>query len=379
MINTLKLLIAIIIYCIGWPFFHRKNNIWLIGERPSEAKDNGFHLFKHIRTMHADQEIYYIIKFSSAQREKIEHLGNVIDYNSLKHYLFFLRAKKLVLVFERSTFPESMVIWYWYRLKLIGKSVVFLNHGTIKDNLVHLTYGGRFKFDLFVCSARAEHEYVQKQLGYPSNVARLLGSTRWDALQNTHTTEKVFFMPTWRTWLNGCNIDQFLTSDYHRALTDVINSESLNDLLENANAELVLYLHDVLQPKFANVLTAKSQNVVIATSESHDVQELIKSSTVLITDYSSVAFDFAYLGKPVIYYQFDEEEFFSQHFERGYFDYRKHGFGPVVQDASDVIVALNKTLCCFDHNEEYSLRMEDFFELRDKKNCERSYLAIQEL
>ena len=50
----------------------------------------------------------------------------------------------------------------------------------------------------------------------------------------------------------------------------------------------------------------------------------------MITDYSSVAFEMAYLKKAVLYYQFDEEEFFSgKHWQKGYFDYRKDGFGAV--------------------------------------------------
>lgn len=58
-------------------------------------------------------------------------------------------------------------------------------------------------------------------------------------------------------------------------------------------------------------------------------------SDLIVTDYSSVAFDFVYLRKPVIYYQPDREEFFSgsHTYVQGYFDYDKDGFGEVCTDS----------------------------------------------
>ena len=49
----------------------------------------------------------------------------------------------------------------------------------------------------------------------------------------------------------------------------------------------------------------------------------------MLTDYSSVAFDFAYLRKPIVYAHFDKEAFFSgEHsYTAGYFDYERDGFG----------------------------------------------------
>ena len=45
---------------------------------------------------------------------------------------------------------------------------------------------------------------------------------------------------------------------------------------------------------------------------------------MLITDYSSIFFDFGYLNKPVIYSHFDYNEYRANHFRKGYFDYIKN-------------------------------------------------------
>ena len=64
-----------------------------------------------------------------------------------------------------------------------------------------------------------------------------------------------------------------------------------------------------------------------------DYQEEFQKNALLITDFSSVAFDFAYLKKPVIYAQFDRDTFFQgQVYDKGYFDYERDAFGPVCYD-----------------------------------------------
>ena len=68
-----------------------------------------------------------------------------------------------------------------------------------------------------------------------------------------------------------------------------------------------------------------SDRITIASKETQDVQKLLMDCALLVTDYSSVFFDVAFLRKPVVYYQFDEEEFRKYHYQKGYFDFRDHG------------------------------------------------------
>ncbi len=99
---------------------------------------------------------------------------------------------------------------------------------------------------------------------------------------------------------------------------------------------------------------------------------------LLITDYSSVFFDFCYLKKPVIYYQADRKEFFEgQLYDEGYFEYKKDGFGPVCEKYDDIINELIKYIksdCKLE--KEYEKRIDSFFKYHDNKNCERVYNEI---
>ena len=104
-------------------------------------------------------------------------------------------------------------------------------------------------------------------------------------------------------------------------------------------------------------------------------------SSLLVTDFSSVAIDFAYLGKPVVYTQFDKEKFFSTHsYVQGYYDYERDGFGPVCYDLDssvEAIVEIIKNGCA--EPDTYRERVDEFFAFRDSLNCRRIYEEILKL
>lgn len=54
---------------------------------------------------------------------------------------------------------------------------------------------------------------------------------------------------------------------------------------------------------------------------------MLKESRLIIADYSSVAFDFAYMNKPLLYFQFDEEEYRTKHYKNDIFLMKKWIFG----------------------------------------------------
>jgi CDP-glycerol glycerophosphotransferase (TagB/SpsB family) len=95
---------------------------------------------------------------------------------------------------------------------------------------------------------------------------------------------------------------------------------------------------------------------------------------MLITDYSSVAFDFGYLNKPVIYAQFDRDEVYSgEHiFTKNYVSAEKDGFGPVVNNyAKTIETAIKLIKNDFVLPKKYRGRSERFYFYHDRKNCER--------
>ena len=110
------------------------------------------------------------------------------------------------------------------------------------------------------------------------------------------------------------------------------------------------------------------------------IPSLLKKAAVLVTDFSSVYMDFAFMQKPVVYYQFDRDAYRKGHLPTGYFDYERDGFGPVTETANEAIKALRARLednCRMERL--YAERAERFFPLRDAESAERTTAAIREI
>ncbi|NEB80782.1 CDP-glycerol glycerophosphotransferase family protein, partial [Streptomyces sp. SID14478] len=70
-----------------------------------------------------------------------------------------------------------------------------------------------------------------------------------------------------------------------------------------------------------------------------DVMDLLLVADVLITDYSSVMFDFAVTGRPMLFFTYDLEHYRDR--LRGfYFDFEERAPGPLVQTSAELIAAL---------------------------------------
>jgi len=112
-----------------------------------------------------------------------------------------------------------------------------------------------------------------------------------------------------------------------------------------------------------------------------DYQTIFKEANLLVSDYSSVAFDFAYLKKPVVYAQFDKKTFMENHiYTQGYFNDKLNGFGPVTDDYEDTVNEIIKYIendCKME--DKYLKRVDSFYKYIDKNNCKRVYEEILKL
>ena len=132
----------------------------------------------------------------------------------------------------------------------------------------------------------------------------------------------------------------------------------------------------VLQ-KYLNFFQTNTDCIKLASFKDYDVQTLLKESELLITDFSSVFFDFAYMRKPILYFHFDEDEFYGKHYDRGYFDYNEMGFGEICLSIDQVVEKIIYKIKDRMHVEAvYKKRMEAFFQLYDNKNCERIFEVV---
>ena len=370
------------------PFRNRlnKRDIWLIGEKGTEARDNGYHFYRYIRENHPEINAYFTIAKNSPDVERIAKYKNTIWQNSFLHYIYYLSAKVSANSQPYGAIPEPTYIMFQMAKKLHRKDqiVIHLKHGITKDELPHYLDYKETKFDLICCVSEKERSFMQKTHGYPDENIKALGFCRYDSLLDEHRIKRqVLIMPTHRMWLHAADSSRlasdkemkvFMRTDYYQVYSELLKDAVLLDYLRKKGFSIVFYPHYALQSFIHCFDECENDVVKIADREHYDVQQLLLESKLLITDYSSVFFDFAYMGKPVIYYQFDEQEYRAGHFKKGYFDYRKDGFGPVFDHKEDVIaetMRLVKKDCSVDF--EYQKRIDSFFVIHDNQNCKRIF------
>lgn len=357
----------------------KKRNLWLICEDGLTARDNGYHFYKYVREKHQNDYCFYVIDKKTSDYNKVKEYGNIIQFKSLKHWLYYLTAKYNISNHKHGNPCQSFfyiihVILKWYNNR------VFLQHGiTVNDSKWIYYKNTRFRY--FICGAKREYEYIKEKFGYPEENVIYTGFPRFDNLYNNNINKnQVLIMPTWRNWLGGNYVTdkQFKDTDYYKSWNELINSQKLIEYIEQNNIIIYFYPHQHMQ-KFIHLFDSSSNNIKIVDNSNKDIQDLLKESQLLITDYSSVFMDFAYMNKPLIYYQFDKEEYREKQLQEGYFDYNDNGFGKLVCDANSLInsiISYHKTN--FKIEKIYLKRITDFFELKDKNNCLRVYEIIKE-
>lgn len=350
--------------------------VWIITERPGQARDNGYCFFIYMKKRHPEQLTYYIIDKTSKDYEKIAPYGEIISFNSWKHYWYYCLAPIHISAHVGGCNPEHNPGAKRLK-KMIRYKDVFLPHG-VSYGVSEFCLAKYAKIDLFICSGKPEYDNVLSNYGYTPEQVAYTGFPRLDCWHHLIVNPKqILLMPTWRLYLAQNPETVFEDTAFCKAYQSLINNKELEDFLLLHDLKLVFYLHHGMR-KYVDAFHTDCPNIeVVYKDETYDIQELLKESALLITDYSSVHFDFAYMKKPVLYYQFDYEEFWAKQYQQTDFDAAKDGFGPVAYDENTLVKNLEQAYeDGFKLQGEYLQRMKDFYVLYDEHNCERVYKAI---
>lgn len=361
-----------LLYMLLYPFM-KNRRIWFINDRLDRADENGIHLFRYAYKQNDGIKKYYILDkhCDDYKRLKKEYGSSILAHNSFKHKLLYFFTEKRIASFLNESFFNPFWVDGNYDIRKIYCNLVtspwyFLQHGVIYRDLTSHIKRYKYNLALIVTSSNRERQsFFDLDYGFPEDVVQILGLPRYDNLiKNNEIKKQILFTPTWRLQLEK-DESLFLNSDYYQMLNDFLSNEELFNLLNEYGYKFIFKPHPQLikhLPSFK-----MNENVIISTEESY--QELIRDSALMISDVSSVISDFAYLKKPIIYYQKNNDH----HFEP-FFDYVTEGFGDVFKKEEDVVAKVKYYL---DNNcemeEKYKERVSNFFKYNDKNNCKRVY------
>lgn len=361
-------------------------DIWLISERGTEAKDNGYWMFKYIRENHPEINVHYLIdKSYEKDYLKVEKFSNIIEYSSFEHKIAFILASKVICTHTGFVEPWNYKLYKMIFDRENKKKFIFLQHGVIYNDLSEFLSKKAIRADKFITSTKDEYESIvnNKKYGYHNGEVVQTGLPRFDNLHNNKPKRQILLMPTWRKDITNpsymkskvVNDDLFLNSNYYKNYKSLMNNKKLEKILNDNDYKLIFYPHYEIQ-QYIKYFNISSESIIVANKEEYDVQQLLMDSKLLITDYSSVFFDFAYMKKPIIHYCFDE----LKHYKSGYLDFRQNGFGKVVSNENEVVALIEKYIDNdFKLKDIYESRIDKTFNIGDNKNCERVFKEINTL
>jgi CDP-glycerol glycerophosphotransferase (TagB/SpsB family) len=374
-------------------FWYRPRNLkgkyskaWIFIDRPLFGDDNAEHLYRYVKNEHPEINSFYLLKRESKDWTRLEHEGfDLIPIGSPHWKAAFLQAD-VVLSSQVSRSSVNPFPMHFHRH--LSRKFVFLRHGIGISN--RHTWLNKWNIDLMVVGTPWEYEEIVNGDSFKfTNVeVKATGLARYDKLflsaePHSVSLDTILIMPTWRKEFvkftgtganNGArsiNQDSFENSKFFLEWGNFLTNPKLKQIGMDNGVKFRLLLH----PNLASLLNffELPDFIELHDSTGDSFQDTLLKAKALITDYTSVAFDMAYINRPTLYMQFDKYEFFqadSSSSRVKNLDYVAKGFGPVAANSEQLINNLSEFLID-GLDPKYYERMTNFFSYKDADSRKR--------
>ena len=372
-----------------FPFYklteRNKGEIWLISDRIDNAGDNGEVLFKYICEHKPEgvRPIFVIGEIAKPEvKERLRKIGEVAIAESRKYPFLFLMADKIISSSAGEFTINAFDSYRHYFIDLYKYTYYFMNHGVNCGDCSK--WLNKYNKDIHIFFTTGESErrnIIERDYNLEPEQVVITGLARFDALYDD-PKKQLLILPTWRRAYSQCYDEKtssiyfegFKETEFFKFYNGLINDERLLEVMRRKGYTGLFCLH----PIFAKQSAHFEDSDVFKINEGFvDYNKAFAESTVMVTDYSTIAFDFAYLNKPIVYTQFDKEEFYENQIYDECFDYENEGFGPVCEDLDSAVNALCEIIEN-DCENKYLDRVEHFFVNHDKNNAKRILEAVLE-
>lgn len=352
-INYLKKLIPEIIFMpVYWLsfLFPRKENLWVFGEwHGLRYSDNSKYLFEYVHREHKNIRVVWITK-DKRLRRRLKKKGFTAHYAYWITGIYYcLRARLVITTHGARDVGHYFIggatlinLTHGVPLKRLGKDSIYGRFGSMTNIieryiLLFLPLKNRPKY--IVCAderskVRFESAYLAEGRVFP------VGYPRWDGLSMTELTSKylnllikdfdkiVLYAPTLR-FNNHVEYRPFELPGFN----------CFKNFLKTNNILFIFRPHPTMPFDDKHL---KSDNIFIASSNKvEDINELFKISDILITDYSSVMYDYNILNKPIHYFVPDLDAYLND--DVGiYGDFINDALGPISKNWQQLSINLKK-------------------------------------
>lgn len=328
------------------------------------VSDNPYAVYKQIKKVAPEYKTIFIVAkdadVSKLPETDYVYVRSLKSFYHLATYRYLFTCQSLGTIVKKRPQQIYIQLWHGIAIKKMGLDV------SNSDNLTRLEHTR--DWDWVVSSSRYESNVLKSASGYTCPT-KLLGNPRTDSVFEKHNPNEikaklgiisdkkiVLYAPTFRDW---------------ELENDIIDIKLPESILKNFI--VLIRLHPYVAKKINNSIF--NENVINVCGYGN-LNELLSVSDVLITDYSSITFDFSLLGKLSVFYAYDYEEYVK---ERGgfYLDFNTELPGPVAYTEKD----LEKIFFDIDNQIDFfSHKIEDFNKQYSTFNDGNSgYRVVKEL
>lgn len=371
-------------YWLSYPFYAKKN-IWITFDKLYKGGDCGEYFYKYMCSRAREGVVpVYVIRKDAPDYERLKSEGYAPSpYRSKKQRLSYLFA---TMVFGTHSGVNSFCGFNNWEVRFVQDRLRAANtciqHGLSVQDLRADSNRAVNNNKRYYCASHCEIEnLMQAAYDYKPEMLRLTGIPRYDGLVNDDKRQ-ILITPTWRSYLavhsvmgemRGYN-PEFQKTQYFRIYQSLLENERLIGTAKQCGYKIIYLLHPVLSAQKKDFRSG--EGIEIRTALEVNYEQILTQSSLMVTDYSGVQFDFAYMRKPVVYFHPTE---LPPHYGDGGFSYGEQGFGEICTDMEN----LTETLCAYMENgcmlkEEYRRRQDAFFAYSDRESCRRIYEDAQQ-
>lgn len=289
-------------------------------------------------------------KGSSEHLERFFACRTILSTESTEHAVQLRIASKCVM--DRTKDPEL--------------EYVFLQHGVMYMVSLNSELRAGFRrsphrLHRIVVSSEAEADHFVEIGGLERSKLYVTGLAKFDRSFRYEDADRIVIMPTWRRWEHNEARDNLEATGYYKLVKTMFEAvpEELRD-------KIAILPHPLMAERFTSENELKDR---ILLGVSYD--EILRSCDVLITDYSSIAYDAFYRGAKVVFCWQDKDECMEHYGEGSFLMLNEDNcFGPICMDEDEIRAAV-KEVYRKNQSDEQLARFRNIVEYNDGRNSER--------
>lgn len=375
-----KYFLGYIIYFLSG-FIPRKNNIWVLGNSIN-FRDNSRYLYEYLTNNPQFQIRAIWIAESQNSLLEAKKYGEAYHKYSLKGFYYCLLAKVYIFsayISEINFFTsrKAIIVNLWHGIPIKKIEFDIYNLPLVKifreASLIRkiINPWNHVKYDFLLSPSQYVANYSFKSafrlngdeniiLGQYPRVSHLI---KCESISKYKKYKNVFlYVPTWR---DG-NDNFFEKSSF--------NLKLINHLMLENNALFLIKFHIGTENK---IYLNNFGNIKIVENTTDPI-ELMKTASCLITDYSSIYFDYLILDRPIFYFSFDLEDYLKNNREM-YFNYDENILaGEQARSFDELLVLMKRFLEGYDDGYEKRQAIKNKFLDENVGGNEKIVQVIQE-